>query len=283
MVQRAAGWPTASATPQPPSQFHWPAPVDAAATRPSLIGVNSDASSRSGKRVIGAARVLGSAAESDSKLGLAAQRPHHQPQADSPRTIETHASTSVPPANESMESRAMLDVSDEPTLTNRQTPIEPLSPTRPVERLFSAPFDHESPAAPEPQPFAIDFDDALAPRTARTLSKTVDFVPPEQTGRSVAIDHAAPAMNETREETWPDSVRTVTPARLTPATRPAPRGQSRVQETQPPVEVKIGSVEIVFDQPPVEAARPTPVRPAGFAEFADLRRYASRPWSSRSR
>jgi hypothetical protein len=47
--------------------------------------------------------------------------------------------------------------------------------------------------------------------------------------------------------------------------------------------VKIGSVEIVFDQPPVQAAQPAPVRPAGFAEFADLRRYAARRWPSRGR
>jgi hypothetical protein len=101
------------------------------------------------------------------------------------------------------------------------------------------------------------------------------------------IEHSVPAMNETSEAMLSVPVRADTPAGPVPAEKPAPsrsvRGQSRMQETQPPVEVKIGSVEIVFDQPPVQAAQPAPVRPAGFAEFADLRRYAARPWPSRGR
>lgn len=279
MLQRAAGWPTAPATPQPRSQFHWPALANIPASRPVLPGTNSDASSRGGRRAIGASRALASAAESLApKHGSAAMTPRYQPPLSSAGTIETQASTSVPPADESLESRGIITRSHEMTLANRQTPagLEPITPTWPAERTIFAPFHREDSAAAEPQHFAIDSDDALASRTAQ-----------EQPGHPVVLEHAAHAMNETREETWPNSVHKVTPARLTPAAQPAPsrsvRGQSRMQETQPPVEVKIGSVEIVFDQKSVQAAQPAPVRPVGFAEFADLRRYASRPWSSRSR
>lgn len=46
--------------------------------------------------------------------------------------------------------------------------------------------------------------------------------------------------------------------------------------SEPPVEVKIGRVEIHFDAPATPAASPAPVRPGGFSEYAELRRYVSR-------
>jgi len=46
--------------------------------------------------------------------------------------------------------------------------------------------------------------------------------------------------------------------------------------SEPPVEVKIGRVEIHFDAPATPAASSAPVRPSGFSEYAELRRYVSR-------
>ena len=290
MVQRAAGWPTAAATPRPPSQFYWPAPADTAASRAVLQGVNPDASSRAGTRAIGAARVLGSAAESPApKPGLAAMTPPDQSAVNFPRTIETESSTSVPAADESIESHAIFDRSHETTLADRQTPagIKPRTPTRPAEGTRSALFNRENPAPAEPQPFATDSDDVPASRTAQRPSESADLAAQEQPRRPLVSGDAAHAMNETRDETRPVSIRSDTPARLTPAARQAlpriSRGQSRMQETQPPVEVKIASVQIIFDRPRVQATPPAPVRPAGFAEFAELRNYAARPWFARGR
>lgn len=290
MVQRAAGCPGAVSAPHPPSQFHWPASGDSAATRPVLLGANSDPGSRSGRRAIGATRALGFAAESSPpKHGLAALTRPYRPPVDSPGTIDAEASTSVLPADESIENRAVIDHGRETTLTDPQAPagIELLTPTRPAESTSSALFHREESAKAGQQPFANDSGDVLASRTARILSKTADLAAPEQPVRPVVIEHAAHTIKETREEALPVPIRPDIPARSTPAAQPAPprsvRAQSRVLETQPPVEVKIGSVEIVFDQPPVQAVQLAPVRPAGFAEFAGLRCYAARPWSARGR
>jgi hypothetical protein len=74
------------------------------------------------------------------------------------------------------------------------------------------------------------------------------------------------------------SIHTVQPA------TPLPR-ESRTQTkdvtipkpaSEAPVEVKIGRVEIHFDAPATPAASPAPVRPSGFSEYAELRRYVSR-------
>jgi hypothetical protein len=290
MVQRAAGLPTAVAAPQPPSQFHWPTPFETAAVRPVLPGVNSDARPRGSRRTMEAARPPDSAAESVVfKQRLAATTPPEPLRADSARTIETQATTSVPTPDEGIEGPVMFHPSHAMALASSQTPIgiEPLTRSRPAESTSSAPIHRENSDAAEPQPFAINLDDARPSLAAQQPSETAVWAAQEPPVRPTSIDHAARAMKETADETRPISVRTDIPARLTPALRPAPtrsaRLQSRPQELPPPVEVKIGSVEIVFDQPAVQATQPAPVRPSGFAEFADLRRYATRPWTSRSR
>jgi hypothetical protein len=171
------------------------------------------------------------------------------------------------------------------------TGLEALTLLRPVESTSPAPIRLGNSEASEPQPAVVNFEDALLSREAPHSPKTVVRPTPEHLVRLLSIDHAAHGMNETLNErsnvTQPISARSDFPVRLTPAVETAPprsaRFQSRAQESPAPVEVKIGSIEIVFDQPPAQPARPTTVRPEGFAEFADLRRYATRPWSSRSR
>jgi len=289
MVQRAAGWPGAAATPQPPSQFHWPAQVGARAMRPSLRSADSDASSRSDRRSVGVAPRSDSSAESSASApDRAAITPSSQPRADSPMPIATHASKLVPAVGEGPETRGMFDTGHEITLAGAPTPVsvEPHSATRPVVDSMPEPFHGEETAATVPRPVS-DFNRPQSSPATSPISEVVDFQKQAQAVRPALIERAVLDKDEATDEARPAVVHTVLPARLTPVAQQAPlhsmRGQSRPQEPPPPVEVKIGSVEIVFDQPAVQAAQPAPVRPAGFAEFADLRRYAARLWSSRSR
>jgi hypothetical protein len=268
MVQKAAGWSSAAAAPQPPSQFHWPAPVDTSAMRPTLRSATSDASPRIGRRSFGLTPRVDSAEANALKLDSNAMTTSDQPRADSFGTIEPPAPASVPAADEGTETSVVFNPSDEITLVKSQPPgdLEPLTTARPPESARSAPPHRENTAGAESQPFAIDFDHALASRTTNWPSEAADFSAQAQLSVPVRAD---------------------TPAGPVPAAKQAlPRialGQSRPQEPEPAVEVKIGSVEIVFDQPPVQAAQPAPVRPTGFAEFAGLRRYVTRPWPSGSR
>ena len=212
-----------------------------------------------------------------------------QPHADSFRTIGPPSSASVPAADEGTETSVVFNPSDEITLVRSQPPggLEPLTTALPSESTRSASAHRENTAGAESQPFAIDFDHALVSRTTDWPSEAADFSAQAQPSLPALIEHGVPAMNETSEAMPPAPVRADTPAQSVPAAKQAPprigRGQSRPQEPQPAVEVKIGSVEIVFDQPPVQGAQPAPVRPTGFAEFGDLRRYVARPWPSRGR
>ena len=202
--------------------------------------------------------------------------------------IKTHASNSPPAAGERPETDGVFNTGHEITLTRALTPVigEPLPDPRPVVSSKPEPFHGEDTAETETRPVA-DFNRVPLSPAISHIYEAMDFHEQTPATRPALIEHAVPATDEATDEPLPAAVRTVNSARLTPAAQQAPlrivRGQSRPQEPAPPVEVKIGSVEIVFDQPAVQDTQPAPVRPAGFAEFADLRRYAARPWSSRSR
>lgn len=236
MVQRAAGWPSSTPAPQPPSQFHWPASVDTSVMPPTRTSGTADASSRAGRRsIIPPPRANSSAAKRD----MPAITSPDSLLSESPRMIQTPTTNPAPANSKITESGPVIPQADE---------------------TAAPPANQRTDAA------------QLSVRTQQAHLKL--------------IEHAISAMNEPTSETRPISPRENIPARLTPPAQTrvprSPRG-SRPQEPPPAVEVKIGSVEIVFDQPPVQAAQPARVRPAGFAEFADLRRYAARPWASRSR
>ena len=54
--------------------------------------------------------------------------------------------------------------------------------------------------------------------------------------------------------------------------------RAEARDLEPPVEVKIGRVEVTFDSPP----QPTPIRPPvsrGFDDYAALRRYSPQAWN----
>ena len=76
------------------------------------------------------------------------------------------------------------------------------------------------------------------------------------------------------------------PTQATPPSRPRQanlpkKEQVASHQEEPPVEVKIGRVEVLMEAAPV--APPAPARPQGFAEYTALRRYVARPWDFRNR
>ena len=76
------------------------------------------------------------------------------------------------------------------------------------------------------------------------------------------------------------------PAEATPPSRRRPanlpkKEQVASHQEEPPVEVKIGRVEVLMEAAPV--VPPAPARPQGFAEYTALRRYVARPWDFRNR
>ncbi len=63
--------------------------------------------------------------------------------------------------------------------------------------------------------------------------------------------------------------------------RPSPTMQPRrpaARDSEPPVEVKIGRVEVSFDSPPQSAAMRPPA-PRGFGDYTPLRRYSPQAWN----
>lgn len=296
MVQRAAGWSSAPSTPQLPAQFHWPATADTSATPPArspLRSAPSDASPRLGGRSFGLRSGIDSAEASALKLDSDSDTTSNHPPEDSLRTIQPAASASIPAAGEGVETAIVRNPGNEVISAESRPPtgLEALTLSRPVESTSPAPIRLGNSEASEPKPAAVNFDDALPFLEAPHSPEIVAGPTPEHLVRPLSIDRAADAMNETLNEpsnaTQLISARSDFPVRLPPAVEMAPprsaRFQSRAQESPPPVEVKIGSIEIVFDQPAAQPARHSTVRPEGFAEFADLRRYATRPWSLRSR
>jgi hypothetical protein len=90
--------------------------------------------------------------------------------------------------------------------------------------------------------------------------------------------HEVPRGKEHTGSTEPSLAETPAPLpNLRPQSRPAP---AAVGQQEPPVEVKIGRVEVHMEAAP---AAPVPARPQGFAEYSALRRYQARPWDFRNR
>ena len=127
--------------------------------------------------------------------------------------------------------------------------------------------------------------------TARPLA-TRSVEVPRSTSQPVArlLDNLPTVETDTSLVTAPvdrTSTRTPRSAAETPVpqeNRPqAAAMQASKEVSEPPVEVKIGRVEIRFDAPATPAASSAPARPSGFSEYAALRSYAIRPWGSRNR
>lgn len=278
MVQRAAGRPGTHAVPQPPRHFYWPSTAAASASQPeprSLSPARSHGTARAPS--FEPARTNPTAA----KPGMPPITVPDLPQSERPFMNPMPTTNSGLTNEEIVESGQPMVPAEEniPSLRQTVSARETILPSRAIDRANVETVFAGNPAMHQVPPSAIDlavlFDSAASPALAD--------VPEPSAGTRYAhlqsIEDAISAMNEPRADTEPSSLQENIPPRLTPpmrnrATR-SPGGSS--VQAPPAVEVKIGSVEIVFDPPP---AQPAPARPAGFAEFADLRRYASRPWTS---
>jgi hypothetical protein len=285
MVQRAAGLPAQASAPVPPSSFQWPLALDAAGLHPQRGLVQSHVNRRI---------VTPSAPTPDADV---AQRPtvnmadlpapevadvRPDVPADRPSAISPAASPYASPTE-----AHVFNPSHEPTMVTRSIPvgIEPLQGPQAADHHEAALVYSEPTARAHPLTTAAAH--ARTARPATPAGQTADVrawptlsVPP-------SIEHVNSELNEPTDQSMPEPVRSYTGTQPIPPPRHTPRRSARGAASQeaasPPVEVKIGSVEIVFDQPAVQTAQSPPTRPTGFADFADLRRYASRPWASNRR
>lgn len=131
------------------------------------------------------------------------------------------------------------------------------------------------------------FQNRLPENTEQTVHKDVSHLPVEaaplkrqplarRPDGPIISDHEAAhfPLEEPAHRTSINTAQSATP--LPRESRPQTDVRTPKPSSEPPVEVKIGRVEIHFDAPATPAASPAPVRPGGFSEYAELRRYASR-------
>jgi hypothetical protein len=92
--------------------------------------------------------------------------------------------------------------------------------------------------------------------------------------------HEVPPFKPDKSSSQPSLAETPAPL---PQRLPQPRPALAVAgQQEPPVEVKIGRIEVHMAAEAASAA-PVPTRPQGFAEYSALRRYQARPWDFRNR
>jgi hypothetical protein len=254
MVERAAGLATA-ATPQPPRTFQWIVPAE---TLPSHYPATSAWETQASP----------SAIES-----LPAPSPLRQPAAKFNRVtvedrrnrrnvdVQSSPQPSVPGASSFQPENAVNDVQSKPhrDVKAEATEEAPRFQNRLPENIEQT--GHKINVSHLPVEAASSKRQPLTrgPDGPIIADHEAAHFPLEEPAQMTSIHTAQPAPPLPRESrTQTADVRTPKPA------------------SEPPVEVKIGRVEIHFDAPGTPVASPAPARPGGFSEYAELRRYASR-------
>jgi hypothetical protein len=251
MVERAAGH--ATATPQPPKTFQWMAP---AAALPPQYPVASVWETQAQAFWQPAAKFNPVKIEApDNRSSVDVQSGPQRSVLDSSFPLENAGETSQPLVQPSpaVQSKPYRDVTAEAT-------------KEAASRFRNRFLQNTEQAAHKVNVSHLAVE--AAPSKRQPLSR--------RPGGTIIVDHEA-AHFPLEEGIQKTSIHTVQPA--TPLPRES-RSQARDVRTpkpasEPPVEVKIGRVEIHFDAP-TPAASPAPARPGGFTEYAELRRYASR-------
>ncbi len=275
-------------TPQPPRRFHWPAVVDSPPIR-----------SNTSRPPLNPTLPSDELADSVSSRLEQAREPAFPEQdltANAPVNLGSHRITSLPAPevkfSQAINSRTHPPVKDQISEPAPQGPTTPLPMSEAVtDRVLHQPPQSErslSATARLPRPISShQVQSSTHPSGSQPSSE--GEADSRATGESLyrAVERAIAAVEDEAHDTAPRPLRSIVPTRTD--TWRSQQAHSVVapqrldsQPSAPPVEVKIGSVEIVFD-PPATASQPAPARPVGFAEFVDLRRYATRPWPSRSR
>ena len=271
MVHKAAVWPSSASAPQPPDRFHRPAYIDSSAGQPNSWTPGASSPLGIPPADSGEARNCKPSIRSSDFPPSETFRMTQRPIANSAIVAESSGATAQPEG---------LISSVRPT----RFVIEPREPLDPTE---SAPAGlvRGSNSARSQTPSLPDLDSNIKMGAQLAHPNVPPLSGRDQQAQLQLIHDDISAMNEQGSETRSSFFRDDKPARLAPLRNRVTPGAnaSRAAESAPPVEVNIGSVEIVFDQPAVQATPPSPIRPSGFAEFADLRRYAAGSGSSRGR
>jgi hypothetical protein len=247
MVERAAGFATA-ATPQPPRTFQWMAPAE-------MLPSHYPSTSAWGTQSLPAPSPLQVTVEDRRNADIQARQQPSVPAASSFPLENTVSETSLPLI--------------QPSLAVQSKP-------------------HRDVKAETAKEAAPRFQNHLPENTEQTGRKiNVSHLPPEAAAKRqplarrregpIIADHEA-AHFPLKEPAHKTSIHTAQPATPLPRESRTQTADMRAQKpaSEPPVEVKIGRVEIHFDAPPTPVASAAPARPGGFSEYAELRRYASR-------
>jgi hypothetical protein len=252
MVERAAGVATATA-PQPPRTFQWMAPA-------MLPSPSPDAS-------VWETQTSPSAIES-----LPAYSPLRQPVAKFNTATVEHAhnrhSVDVQSSQQTPVPKVSSPKDSSFPLKNASETSQPL--VRPLLTVQSEP--HRAVKAEATKEIASRSQNRLSENTEQIGHKVNT---PQRQHRDLPVEAAHFPLEEPAQKTSIHTLQSATPLPRESKTHAADVKTPK-QTSEPPVEVKIGRVEIHFDAPGTPAASPAPARPSGFSEYAELRRYVSR-------
>lgn len=277
MVERAAGAPSAPAVPHPPSQFHWPAIVNAPALRP-LVARSRQTAVRS--------RLSEEVKPSRARQSMMGDSPQRRTQTDAQREPlpQLRKSASLP-SLENTSGEKTVSLAPDPTQIDRtQKPPDPIVAIADPPRLEATPSEKARSLEPLIADIATNEDvlttDPVQETVIITTLPAAETLSPAQPEIPSSLVKQAPALSEI-QSVGRVRVPAIRSGPLEPKPTALVSARTPADDSERGVEVKIGSVEIVFDPPPA-AAHPARSYPTGFAEFAELRRYGARPWSHRS-
>ncbi len=291
MVERAAGLSAATA-PQPPRELHWPV-----AARPVVIARDfaprHPPVSPKKSRVANSASALISNAEVKESL----------PQSNRSNTVarpgRKELATPAVPFLPGESPRPAALQGDHTILVSVQEVEQPATNSRVI-----VPVAHRLLPQPGREPgLPQNNGENVGPVSeAQALTDEIEQGPQTETfftmeGAAKAEARPGASMLSNQERVGavqsPVSALAEVPTTLTQPTMGSPMPRETVRAiaestpgeeiSEPPVEVRIGRVEIRFDSPVNPAPPPGPSRPKGFDEYAALRTYAVRPWSSSRR
>jgi len=264
MVERAAGVATAT-TPQPPRTFQWMAPTVTLPSHSPAASAWETQASPSAIESLPAPSPLRQSAAKFNRVTVEDRRTR--------RNVDFQASPQPsPPENTASEINQPLI---QPSFTVQSEP--PLAAKAEITKETTARLQNRLSEKTEQTGHKVD----IPQRQHRDLPVESALSKPQPFARRpdgpITTDHEAAhfPLEEPAQKTSIHTVQSATP--LPRESRPqTAEVRTPKPASEPPVEVKIGRVEIHFDAPATPAASPAPVRPSGFSEYAELRRYVSR-------
>jgi hypothetical protein len=310
MVERAVGL-SAAITPQPPRELHWPVterPVEVAhdfAPRHLPVSPKKSQVANSAAALISEADVKESFLQSNRSNTVA--RPGRKEIAAPALPFVPEESPWPAPLQSDHTNLVSVEAVDQQALHSRVIVpfahrVLPQSGREP--RLHQSNGENARPVSNAQAPTGEIDQEPLVVRVSETeaLPDDVDqgpltetFFTMEGAAKAEARPGASMLSNLERVGAVRSPVSTLAEVRTTfnQPTMESPRPRETVraiaesarggETSEPPVEVRIGRVEIRFDSPMNPAPPPGPSRPTGFDKYTALRTYAVRPWPSRRR